>query len=66
LALQVRGLDEIAVDNPYAADAGPYKQIGCRRTDRAASNQHGTGGQKPFLTLLANAGKKYLARIPLV
>ena len=41
LPLQIRQLDEIAIDQPHKADAGPDDLIGRDRTERAQIQQAG-------------------------
>ena len=63
LALQVRRLDEIAIDDANAADAGTHEQIGRRRADRAAAHDDGTGRHQALLSLLAKTSEQDLPGI---
>ena len=63
LALQVGGLDKIAVDDAEMTDASTDKQIGGGRTYGAAADKHGAGGKKAVLTGLTNARKEHLAGV---
>jgi len=66
LALEVRRLDEITVDDADAADAGAYHQIRYCRAYGAASHDHCAGGEQALLAWLADAGEQDLPRIFLV
>jgi hypothetical protein len=42
LPLQIRQLDDIAIDDPQVSQPGPYELIGQGAPQRAAPDQHGT------------------------
>ncbi len=63
LALKIRGLDKIAIDNAQFSDTRAHQEIRGGGTDRAASDNDGAGGQQALLAFLANGGEKNLARV---
>ena len=63
LTLQIGRLDEIPVENPYAANARANEEAGGGSTDRAAADDNGARGKKAPLALVADASKEHLARV---
>ncbi len=63
LTLQVRGLDEIAIDDSEVADAGANEQIGSGSADSAATDDGRPRGEQPLLPFRADPAEKHLARI---
>jgi len=63
LALQVRGLDEVAVNDAEMAQSGAHKQVGERCAQRARTDKHRARGQQALLTGLADRGEEDLSRI---
>lgn len=63
LALEVGGLDEIAVDEGEMADAGAGEQAGGGGTGGTDADDNGVGVAEAFLAGLADAGKEDLAGV---
>jgi len=63
LALEIRGLDEIAVDDTEIADSRAHQKIGSRGTDGAAADNSGARSVDFLLALRTDAGEEYLARV---
>jgi len=63
LALKIRGLDKIAIDNTQLSDAGAHQEICGGGAYRAASDNDSAGGEQPPLAILANPGEENLARV---
>lgn len=63
MALEIGRLDEIAVEDAKAADAGADQQAGGGCADGSAANDYGAGGEEALLALEAEALKKYLPGI---
>src|SRR6266436_4211778 len=63
LTLQVRGLDEIAIDDSEVADARTNEKIGGGSADGAATDDGRPRGEQPLLPLRADPGKEHLARV---
>src|SRR5229473_513611 len=63
LALKIRGLDKIAVDDAQFSDACANQEICGGRTDCAASDNDGAGGEQALLAFIADGGKENLARV---
>ena len=61
LALKIGRLDEIAVDDSNAADAGTDQQAGRRRANGSAANYYGAGGEEALLALEAECRQKVSA-----
>jgi len=63
LALKVRGLDKIAVDDAQFPDASANQEIcaGAAR-DCATSDNDGAGGEQALLAFLADGGKERIWR----
>src|SRR5207249_6979389 len=62
LALQVRGLNEIAIDDFDVANAGANEKIGSGGSDCAASNDARPCGEQALLPFRASPREKHLAR----
>jgi hypothetical protein len=60
LPLQVRGLDEITVDNPNASHTCAHQQIRRCCPDGAAADDYGASGEQVLLSLRANRRKQDL------
>ena len=63
LALQVRGFDEIAVDDFEVTDARADQEIGRCGADGTAAHDCGAGGEQPLLAFRADPGEEHLARV---
>jgi hypothetical protein len=63
LTLQIRGLDEIAIDDSNTTDASPGEEICGRRTNSAAPEHDGAGREESLLTRQADSSKKDLTRV---
>src|SRR6185437_14189922 len=63
LALQVIGLDEIAVSNRQVADARPRQVICQHCAERAAADDRHARCKQTLLARAANSGKQGLARV---
>lgn len=63
LALKIGRLDEIAIEDSDAADAGADQQAGGGGANGSAADDHGAGGEKALLTLEGETFKKYLPGI---
>jgi hypothetical protein len=63
LALKIRGLDKIAIDDAQFTDAGAYQEVCGGGTDRAASDNNGAGGEQTMLAFLADSGAENLSRV---
>jgi hypothetical protein len=59
LALKIRRLDEIAVDDADVADAGADQMIRENGAESAASNYGDAGGEQASLAGFTDAGEKY-------
>src|SRR5207244_7449312 len=58
LALQVGGLDEIAVNDSQLTDASADQKIGGGSADGTAPDDDGAGSEQPFLTFRTDPGEK--------
>ena len=63
LALEIGGLDEIAIEDANAADAGADQEAGAGCANGSAADDDGAGSEKALLALEAEACKKYLPGI---
>ena len=63
LALQVRGLDKIAVQDSDTADSGTHEKAGGSSTDRAATDDDGAGSEEALLAFFADSGEEHLTRV---
>ena len=63
LALKIRDLDEVAVNDSEAAESGANEEIGRDGAERSAANKNSARLEKALLAFFADAGKKNLARI---
>ena len=57
LALQIRGLDEVTIDDADAADARADQEIARRRADRATTHDDATRGHQALLSWFAKASE---------
>ena len=65
LTLKIRELDEVAIDEEQAPDAGPRERVGDRRAERAAADDRRGRVGEPALPRLAEAGEQHLPVITL-
>ena len=63
LALEIAGLDVIAVDDADGADAGAGQQSGGGRSGGAAADHGDARGAQALLSFGADAMKQHLARV---
>src|SRR5260370_36374150 len=63
LAMEVRLLDEVAIDDANARQPGGHEEICGGSTDGAAADEHRAGSQETSLAVFANAGKEHLPGI---
>lgn len=63
LALKIRELDEVAINDSEAADAGANEEIGRDGAEGSAADKNGARLEESLLAFFADAGKKNLARI---
>lgn len=63
LALKIRELDEIAINDSEAADSGAHEEIGRDGAERSAADKNSARLKEALLAFFADAGKKNLARI---
>ena len=63
MTLKVGRLDEIAIDDAEAPDAGANEQICRRGANRAATYDNSAGGEQTLLTLNTNPSEKHLAGV---
>jgi len=63
LALEVGGLDKIAVENSDTADSSANEEAGGGRADGSTANDDGAGSEQTLLTFFADTGEEHLTRI---
>jgi len=63
LALKIRELDEIAINDSEATDSGAHEEIGRDGAERSAADKNSARLEEALLAFFADAGKKNLARI---
>ncbi len=63
LALQVRGVDDVEVDQPKRADAGRGEIERERRAEAAGADAEHAGGLQFLLPLRADLGQNQVARV---
>ena len=63
LALEVRGVDDVHVDDPDRADAGRGEVEGRRRAQPARAEQEDLRVEQPELALLADLGQQQVALV---
>lgn len=63
LALKIRELDEVAINDSEAADSGANEEIGRDGAERSAADKNSTRLEEALLAFFADAGKKNLARV---
>ena len=63
LTLEIRGFDEISVNDAKPADAGADQEVGSGSANRTTANQDGTGGAQTLLSFAAKRRKQHLARV---
>jgi hypothetical protein len=63
LALEVRGLDEVAVNDFDGPNAGANEKVGRSSANGAATNDSGARSQQPLLAFEANSGEEHLPRV---
>jgi hypothetical protein len=61
LALQIRQLDHVAVDQAQASDPGPRQQLRHRRAKGADADDRDAGGAEALLALRTDRGEAGLA-----
>lgn len=63
LALKIRELDEVAVNDSEAADSGANEEIRRDGAERSAADKNSARLEEALLAFFADAGKKNLARV---
>lgn len=63
LALKIRELDEVAVNDSEAADSGANEEIGRNGAERSAADKNSARLEEALLAFFTDAGKKNLARV---
>lgn len=63
LALKIRELDEVAINDSEAADSGANEEIGRDSAERSAADENSARQEEALLAFFADAGKKNLARV---
>jgi len=63
LALKIRQLDEIAVNDSEPANSGTHEQICRDRAERPAADKNSAGLEEALLAFFTDGGKQNLARV---
>jgi hypothetical protein len=63
LALQIGGLDKVAIENPGAANSSANEQASSSRADGSAANDNDARCEQALLTFFADSSEEHLTRV---